>query len=286
MSRTLTRTSFSMTLLATCVTLLVAAAPALAHHRSDHLGGGGNPSATELPTERTTGEHTTVGSEVVVTEDDDTNDMSTLNNISDDGDNAHPSRNDRSIENGGSDNQGDAQSNPDDTNGPMRSEGASGSDEPNGPGGTDLADQDGNNGCGNDDDFNDDNNGNCGPLAETVDGTTDEEEDDVVDEDGTIVIERPGQEGTPPIETEVRPDVIDDPAVPAEDVVLGSTATRGPRVAELITKAAPAVKAATVTQGAALPFTGASLVPFMMVAAALIAAGLAALRISPRTSRR
>ena len=95
-------------------------------------------------------------------EDNDTNDGGTPNNVSDDGDNAHPSGKDRSVENGKSGNQGKSESNPDDSKGPMRYEGAQGDDKPNGPGGTDLADQDGNNGCGNDDDFNDDNNGWCG----------------------------------------------------------------------------------------------------------------------------
>src|SRR5687768_7692634 len=80
----------------------------------------------------------------------------------DEGDNAHPSGNDRSVENGGSGNQGKSESNPDDSKGPMRYEGVQGDDKPAGPGGKDLADQDGNNGCGNDDDFDDDNNGWCG----------------------------------------------------------------------------------------------------------------------------
>lgn len=95
------------------------------------------------------------------TEDNDTND-GTANNVEDDGDNAQPSGKDRSVENGGSGNQGKAESNPDDSKGPQRYEGARGDDKPNGPGGNDLADQDGNNGCGNDDDFDDDNNGWCG----------------------------------------------------------------------------------------------------------------------------
>ena len=43
---------------------------------------------------------------------------------------------------------------------PDRSNG--GPDKPNGSGGVDKADQDGNNGCGNDDDFEDDNEGWCG----------------------------------------------------------------------------------------------------------------------------
>ena len=94
------------------------------------------------------------------TEDTDTNDGGTPNNVVDDGDNAHPSGKDRSVENGGSGNQGWAQSDPDDDGrGPDRTNG--GADKPDGPGGDDLADQDGNNGCGNDDDFEDDNEGWC-----------------------------------------------------------------------------------------------------------------------------
>jgi hypothetical protein len=101
-----------------------------------------------------------------VNEDTDTNDGGTPNNVVDDGDNAHPSGNDRSVENGGSGNQGNSGSDPDDDgNGPDRSNG--GSDKPDGPGGVDLADQDGNNGCGNDDDFEDDNEGNCGGRRPT-----------------------------------------------------------------------------------------------------------------------
>lgn len=98
----------------------------------------------------------------VWTEDNDTNDGGTPNNVADAGDNAHPSGKDRSVESGNSGNQGNAASHPDDSKGPKRLEGELGADKPNGPGGRDLADQDGNNGCGNDDDFDDDNNGWCG----------------------------------------------------------------------------------------------------------------------------
>jgi hypothetical protein len=100
----------------------------------------------------------------LVTEDNDTNDGGTANNVVDEGDNEHPSGNDRSVENGGSENQGSAQADPDDDGlGPDRTNG--GVDQPDGPGGEDLADQDGNNGCGNDDDFEDDNEGLCsGPT--------------------------------------------------------------------------------------------------------------------------
>ena len=95
------------------------------------------------------------------TEDNDTNDGGTPNNQADDGDNMHPSGKDRSVENGKSGNQGWSKADPDDDGrGPDRSNG--GADKPNGPGGVDKADQDGNNGCGNDDDFEDDNEGLCG----------------------------------------------------------------------------------------------------------------------------
>lgn len=70
----------------------------------------------------------------------------------------HPSGNDRSVEPGGSGNQGKAESDPDGmSNG--------GVDKPGGQGGVYTGDQDGNNGCGNDNDFEDDNNGNCGGPA-------------------------------------------------------------------------------------------------------------------------
>ena len=88
-----------------------------------------------------------------VTEDNDNDGVA--NNVVDGGDNRHPSGRDRSVERGGSGNQGKSRSDPDgNSNG--------GVDRPGGSGGVDQHDQDGNNGCGNDDDFEDDNNGNCG----------------------------------------------------------------------------------------------------------------------------
>ena len=104
------------------------------------------------------------------TEDNDTNDGGTANNVADDGDNRHPSGKDRSVENG-SGTQGRSTSDPDDDGrGPDRSNG--GADKPDGPGGVDLADQDGNNGCGNDDDFEDDNEGWCGRKPKADDYVT------------------------------------------------------------------------------------------------------------------
>ena len=97
----------------------------------------------------------------VVTEDNDADGVP--NNVSDSGDNRHPSGKDRSVEQGHSGNQGRAGSDPDgNRNG--------GADKPGGPGGVDKHDQDGNNGCGNDDDFEDDNNGNCGGRRARVRG--------------------------------------------------------------------------------------------------------------------
>jgi hypothetical protein len=100
------------------------------------------------------------------------------------GESAHPSGNDRCEEPGGSGAQGedgtqiqgDAASDPDDNgNPPERTNG--GADEPGGPGGVNLQDQDGNNGCGNDQDFEDDNEGLCtgaaGPASVDGDGTPD-----------------------------------------------------------------------------------------------------------------
>jgi hypothetical protein len=78
----------------------------------------------------------------------------------DQGDNRHPSGNDRSCEQGRSGEQGGSRSDPDDDGrGPDRSNG--GADRLGGAGGLDGGDQDANNGCGNDDDFEDDNEGLC-----------------------------------------------------------------------------------------------------------------------------
>lgn len=104
------------------------------------------------------------------TEDNDTTDNDPKapvgNNVSDEGDNAHPSGKDRSVEHGGSGNQGKTQSDPDnDGHGPDRNSG--GIDQPGRMGGVDKDDQDGNNGCGNDDDFEDDNEGWCGKPKAT-----------------------------------------------------------------------------------------------------------------------
>jgi hypothetical protein len=97
----------------------------------------------------------------------------------------HPSGNDRCEEPGGSGDQGNAQSDPDDDGrGPDRSNG--GVDQDGGTGGENQQDQDANNGCGNDQDFEDDNEGLCGGGERSGDNanggnrpaTTDDDDDD------------------------------------------------------------------------------------------------------------
>jgi hypothetical protein len=143
---------------------LLAPNPAMAHHKDGHAQGGSDAAAAQESGGKGTKDNDgDAGSDssTAYTEDNDNNDGNTPNNVPDDGDNAHPSGKDRSTENGGSGNQGDSESDPDDDGrGPDRTNG--GPDKPNGSGGVDKADQDGNNGCGNDDDFEDDNEGWCG----------------------------------------------------------------------------------------------------------------------------
>jgi hypothetical protein len=160
--------------------LLVTAAPALAHHKDGHEGGSDKQDeqnfqeADQASSESQQGKGSDGDgdadndSSTAYTEDNDSNDGGTPNNVEDEGDNQHPSGKDRSVENGGSGTQGKSESHPDDSKGPMRYEGDPGPDKANGPGGEDLADQDGNNGCGNDDDFDDDNNGHCGRKTKTT----------------------------------------------------------------------------------------------------------------------
>ena len=118
-----------------------------AHHKPDHAGG--PPGATTT----------------VVTEDTDDDGVANAPDPLGDADNRHPSGQDKHVEAGGSGNQGSAASEPD-ANGTGPERDAGGLDQPGGPGGMDLLDQDGNNGCGNDDDFEDDNEGWCGKPSE------------------------------------------------------------------------------------------------------------------------
>ena len=217
----------------------------------------------------------------VVTEDDDTNDDAG-NNEPDDGDNRHPSGKDRSVESGGSGNQGAAAHDPDDDgNGPDRSNG--GLDQP-GDGDLDeqwdLEDQDGNNGCGNDDDFEDDNEGLCGkPTAPPAVDEVDDEDEVVADV----------EDDTDEVDVEVESDDDDDDQVRSSTVrrtpvaaITSTPATPLALTAEVLSNgltapaAAPAaeVQAAAATSAPAgeLPFTGSN-GPAAAIAGAFAVAG-------------
>jgi hypothetical protein len=139
---------------------LFLALPAAADHRANHPNGGASAEATNqgaVASDKDGDADSNPGT--AFTEDNDSDGVA--NNIADEGDNAHPSGKDRSVESGSSGNQGKAESKPDQNGtGPERDN--RGTDKANGPGGSDILDQDGNNGCGNDDDFDDDNEGWCG----------------------------------------------------------------------------------------------------------------------------
>ena len=265
--------SFFTALLSVIALLALMATPALAHHKTDHEQGPG--SSNDRQTKSTSSDHdgdADSSTSTAYTEDNDTNDGGTPNNVADDGDNAHPSGKDRSVENGNSGNQGKSESNPDDSKGPMRYEGALGDDKPNGPGGTDLADQDGNNGCGNDDDFDDDNNGWCGKPKKS--------------EPAPSVIVSPGTE------TKVCPKNTDragEPMTTLEDcnnedevrgvVIRKSTPKVQAKPAAVLAAAAPAAE-----QGAVLPFTGGSVTIFAALGLALIALGALTLKVRSNES--
>ncbi len=217
----------------------------------------------------------------------------TSNNVADEGDNQHPSGNDRSVENGGSGNQGASQSDPDgNANG--------GPDKPGMVGGADLNDQDGNNGCGNDDDFEDDNNGNCGPKTR---GTI----PPPPDVDGTVKTCPEGQTlpagGTAPQDCKipevklsngiiVTPVVLDSLGAqvetPAPDV-LASTSTDVPAqvlgvVIERPATGGTAVLGATVTRSAPLARTGFGMTAVVLVGLALLLAGFGLKRAGRTTA--
>jgi hypothetical protein len=204
---------------------------------------------------------------------------------------------------GNSGTQGKSQSDPDgDSNG--------GADKPGGSGGVDRTDQDGNNGCGNDDDFEDDNNGLCGGNSEgnsqgkiTICHATGSATNPYVlitisvnglnghdGHDGDIIPAPEG--GCPEEEVEVEGSVVqqeeveatptlaevlgsffvkEDAATAVEDtMVLGSSISAPSEDADA---ASPAPRSARVL-GAVLPFTGAGLVWFLVLAAALLLGGL------------
>jgi hypothetical protein len=257
-----TRRNRSAAVLGALVALLVVtAAPAFAHHKADHDHGG----ATSAPASDHDGDADSDES-TAYTEDSDGNDGGTPDDVADEGDNAHPSGKDRSVESGGSGTQGKSESNPDDGKGPMRHEGAVGDDKANGPGGTDLADQDGNNGCGNDDDFNDDNNGWCGKktieVDEVVSGAT--------TEGCPAGTDMAGLEADECNEDEVHGRI---------DRALPKAIERAEVLGSVINQASPTVTGARV-QGAVLPFTGGNVLGFLAAGFSLIALGTLTLRRS------
>ncbi|MDQ3986501.1 MAG: hypothetical protein M3280_08395 [Actinomycetota bacterium] len=243
--------------------LVVMASPAVAHHKPGHGGGppvhsssGGNPPSTS-------------GGGFAGDHDGDADlDPGTVeketDNVSDAGDNAHPSGKDRSVEKtwsgSANPNQGKSESDPDDNVGPQRREcGGDPStdprggctDKPNGAGGRDLGDQDGNNGCGNDDDFDDDNNGWCGKPKPTVKGGPPPR--------------KPPPKVPPPKEQppEKPPRIFPRPPVEKPPPVDVSKPPRG-----------------------ALPFTGTPAPNFLALSLLLIGTGTCLIRISQRLERR
>ena len=263
--------------------LVFMVSPALAHHKADHTQGQGQSednsnqagAVSDHDGDADSSESTTY------TEDNDSNDYdngtSEANNIADEGDNAHPSGKDRSVENGGSGTQGKSESNPDDSKGPMRYEGAIGDDKANGPGGTDRADQDGNNGCGNDDDFDDDNNGHCGRPAAPVTPTRSETPPTVLPSTEVKVCPLGTDRAGQPMATiedcndEVLGRVDNANPVERDDDVLGVQ----------IRNANPTVAAApAAVKGAVLPFTGAGdIYSVTAIALLLLAAGMVILKL-------
>ncbi|HYI45310.1 MAG TPA: hypothetical protein VE174_07620, partial [Actinomycetota bacterium] len=161
-----------------------------------------------------------------------------------------------------------------------------GKDKPNGSGGDDKADQDGNNGCGNDDDFEDDNNGNCGGKKKDKDddvkvdetcpkdksmpkGHKDCDDDDDRDKDR--------DDDSDDDDDVVQPDVIQAPAAPvaAPAKVLGLTVTRKPALRPGV---APAVVRGARQPGAVLPFTGAGALQIMLLGLGMMASGAIVMR--------
>jgi hypothetical protein len=223
---------------------LVTAAPAVAHHREKHDNGKAGASGGGASDH----DGDAGNSSTVTTEDDDADGVS---NAGDTNESHHPSGKDRFLEKGGSGNQGKSESDPDDNVGPMRREeppcnndprGADKcTDKPDGSGGHDVLDQDGNNGCGNDQDFDDDNNGWCGKPA--------------------LVVETPPPPPPPP---------------PPPTKVLGSRIHKH----RPVTVAGAAVnRPQAQARGEVLPFTGAGLTGFVVIALAMIASGGAIIRM-------
>ena len=248
--------------------VLLLVAPAAAHHKSGHEHGGQGGT-------KWTG----------TTEDNDSNDNDTPNNVVDNDDNEHPSGKDKSVEHGNSGNQGNSTSDPDDDGrGPDRSNG--GADKPDGPGGVDLADQDGNNGCGNDDDFEDDNEGWCGKNpkkekdeeADVSDEVDESNDGSLVDDDTTTTDDKdcPDDVTMIGIVCDTISDVIETAPEPdGQDFVLDDRIERpGAALPDAALDAdASATGESAKRSAAALPFTGTGVVKLLLVAIGLILLG-------------
>jgi hypothetical protein len=228
---------------------------------SENSNAGGNgkgdsaKNGGEIPTSDNDGDANSDGGSQVTEDTDQTDEHNPAvdNNIVDGpGDNAHPSDKDRSVEHD-SGNQGNSESNPDDTNGPGdRWEGQEGqADRPDGWGGEDLDDQDGNNGCGNDDDFDDDNNGKCG---------------------------EPGPPENPPENPPANP------PGGGGDVILPNVIFRHPQP-DTVIQGKRIVSHPRPPLQAQLPFTGAGLAPYLLLGLGLVTGGAALSAVRPRRNR-
>ncbi len=306
---------------------LMVASPALAHHDPEHeQGGGSEQTASENGSENTPGNDRKEGYEDNSSEPQEPNhgkgsdhdgdadsDSGTAqedgHETTNDSPNAHPSGNDKDGEAGGSGNQGNAESDPDDDGrGPDRSNG--GPDKPGGSGGTDLDDQDGNNGCGNDDDFEDDNEGLCGgpdrtkpkAITKTCPDGSQMPANGQCEEVAGGVITHPGQPTCPdgsimsaggncgenvpcPEGTvmdasgnclEVNPSIPEQ--VLGEEISKDKARPDGPSV--LGVKLSPALNEPVEVAGAVLPFTGGDMLVFLVLALALFASGVLIMRSS------
>jgi len=271
MTKRLSIASAVLTVLSALLALLLVASPAFADEDSRGRSKGKDKVQEQSDDAREREERDNDGDadneEGQTTEANDGDaDDSTDPNVDED-DNAHPSGKDRSVENGGSGNQGNSESDPDDDGrGPDRSNG--GSDKPGGSGGVDAADQDGNNGCGNDDDFEDDNEGWCGkPQPEEVVAAV---AADVVEATCPTEMTSPSHTCDVP---EIPADTVLGDLIKNDDEVLGGTLSAEPG-----DDVAPAAATRPSTRGAALPFTGASIVLILVAALGLLGIGAALLK--------
>ena len=265
--------SYVIALLSVIALVALMATPALAHHKADHTQGGGNDATTsDHDGDADSDASSTQTENDPDPREDDAEDVADGDRY--EGDNQHPSGKDRSVESGSSTsnpNQGKAESNPDDSKGPMRYEAGLGDDKPNGPGGMDAADQDGNNGCGNDDDFDDDNNGHCGRKKDTTAPVT------VSVPEPQPIVQPATVEKVCPAGTDKAGQAMDSLKDCNKDIVLGSVITKPatPRV-----QAAPLAQAAPAgVLGAVLPFTGGDVTIFLALGLGLIALGALALKV-------